>query len=214
MLDTQKYSAIIWDWNGTIVDDSRLAFDIYCEECELYGLEKMTFEEYKGRFYFPVKKFYEEVGLPPEKYGTVADRFSIIYREKWHEIKVHRQVEKYLRLFTEAGVRQFILSAYRQSELRDMVKYYGLENYFCEIAGVEDNLAHSKVERGRKLLDNCGIIPQKALMIGDTEHDFEVAKALGIDIVLISWGTISHEKLTAKGGGNMVFQDLKGAFGE
>jgi phosphoglycolate phosphatase len=212
LIDINNYDTIIWDWNGTIVDDSRLAFDIYIEECDLYGLEKMTWDEYKSRFYFPVKKFYEEVGLPSEKYAEVADRFSIVYREKWQEIKIHPQVEEYLQKFKNKS--QFILSAYRQDELRDMVKFYGIENYFIEIAGVEDNLAHSKVERGKKLFEKHKIIPEKTLMFGDTEHDFEVAKEFGIEIILLSWGTISHEKLIKKAGEKTVFADLKGAFEE
>lgn len=214
MIDTKKYTTIIWDYNGTIVDDARLAFDIYCEECEMYNLEKMSFGEYKNRFYFPVKDFYKEVGLPPEKYIEIADRFSIVYRENWGEIKVHPQVKDYLQKFSDMGLKQFILSAYHQGELRDMVKSYGLQNYFTEIAGIEDNLAHSKVERGKRLFEKHNIIPEKTLMIGDTEHDFEVAKELGIDIVLLSWGTISHEKLVKKCGNNIVFADLKGAFGK
>jgi len=212
MIDIKKYNTIIWDWNGTIVDDSQLAYDIYCEECDLYNLEKMSWDEYKHRFYFPVKKFYEEVGLPPEKYAEVADRFAVVYRNKWHEIKPHSQVEEHLQKFRNFGLSQFILSAYQQKELLDMVKYYGLENYFHDIAGIEDNLAHSKVERGKKLFEKHKITPEKTLMIGDTEHDFEVAKELGIDIILLSWGTISHEKLVAKCGENLVFTELKGAF--
>ena len=214
MTDIKKYENIVWDWNGTIVNDSQLAFDIYREECGLYNLEEMNFDEYKSKFFFPVKDFYEKVGLPTEKYIEVADRFSKVYRGKWHGIKIHSQVEEYLEKFKNAGLSQFILSAYRQKELIEMVKFYGLENYFTEIAGVDNNLAHSKFERGGILLKKWGIIPQKTLMIGDTEHDFDVARALGFDIILISWGTISHEKLVKKCGEQIVSADLKGAFGE
>lgn len=214
MIDIKKYTTIIWDWNGTIVDDSQLAFDIYCEECDLYNLEKMSLDEYKQRFYFPVKKFYEEVGLPSEKYEDVANRFSVVYRSKWHEIKIHPQVKEYLEKFKNKGISQFILSAYQQKELLDMVKHFNLDNYFHDIAGIEDNLANSKVERGKKLFDKHKIIPEKTLMFGDTEHDFEVAKKLGIDIILLSWGVISYEKLVEKCGKDIVFADLKGAAGK
>jgi phosphoglycolate phosphatase len=212
MIDINKYSAVIWDWNGTIVNDAKLTFDIYCEECELYNLQEMSFDEYKSRFYFPVSKFYEEVGLPAEKYKEIADRFAVIYRQKWNEIKIHSQIEEYLQKFKGKGISQFILSAYHQNELSDMVKFYGLENYFREIAGVENNLACSKVERGKKMFVKNEFLPQKSLMIGDTPHDFEVAKELGIDIILLSWGTISHKKLIENCGREIVFKDLREAF--
>ena len=214
MFDIDKYTSIIWDWNGTIVDDSRLAFDIYCEEYELYNLEHMNFDEYKKRFYFPVSKFYEEVGLPKERYKDIADRFAVIYREKWCEIKIHEQVYEYLKRFRDAKITQFILSAYEQKELLNMVMFFELQGYFTQIAGVYNNLAQSKVERGKELIADNKIDIRKTLMIGDTPHDFEVAKALGVDAVLLSWGTVSHEKLVLNCGKEIVFTDLKEVFGK
>ncbi|MCL1946241.1 MAG: HAD hydrolase-like protein [Chitinivibrionia bacterium] len=211
-MNTNKYTTIIWDWNGTIVDDSRLTFDIYCEECELYNLKKMDFDEYKKRFYFPVSKFYEEVGLPKEKYRQIADKFAELYRPKWNEIKVHQQVHEYLTKFKNAGISQFILSAYEQNELCDMVSFFDLREYFTEIAGVYDNLAKSKVQRGKELIESRKIDAKKTLMIGDTPHDFEVAAALGADALLLSWGTVSHEKLAQTCDEKIVFRNLKEAF--
>jgi phosphoglycolate phosphatase len=212
MLDINKYSSIIWDWNGTVIDDTRVVFDIYREESELYNLEKIDFEQYRKRFYFPVSKFYEELGLPTGKYAEIADRFGGIYRGKWQEINVHPQVYEYLRKFRDAGLSQFVLSAYEQNELMKMVNFFDLQDYFQEVAGVYDNLAHSKIERGKKLLQTRGIIPEKTLMFGDTHHDFEVAAELGIDIAVLAWGTISYEKLTEKCGDKAVFRSLDELF--
>jgi phosphoglycolate phosphatase len=212
LIELKKYTSIIWDWNGTVVDDSQLVYGIYCEECEIYGLQKLTEVEYKKRFYFPVSKFYEEMGLPIEKYIDVAERFSRVYRPRWNEIKVHEQVYEYLQKFKEAGISQYVLSAYRQNTLLDMVEFFDLQDYFTEIAGVSNNLAESKVQRGKELLASSKIDTQKTLMIGDTAHDFEVAKALGIDALLIAWGAVSYDKLAQNFGEKVVFRSLREAF--
>jgi len=214
MFDINKYSSIIWDWNGTIVDDTRLAFDIYCRECEEHNLERMGFEQYKSRFYFPVKKFYEEVGLDGDKYAALADKFAEVYRQNWREIKIHNGVESYLEENCAQGISQFILSAYNQNELLDMVEFFGLRKYFTDIAGISDNLAQSKIRIGRNLVENNNICIEKTLMIGDTAHDFEVAAALGIDIILVSWGTVSYEKLAKDCGEKNVIKNLSELFGK
>jgi len=212
-LEIKKYTSIIWDWNGTIVDDSELVFGIYREECEIHGLQKLTMKEYKERFYFPVSKFYEEMGLPVGKYQEVADRFAKIYRPRWNEIKIHKQVYEYLQKFKDAGIAQFVLSAYEQNVLNDMVKFFNLQDYFTEAAGLGDNLATSKIQRGLDLTASRKTDASKTLMIGDTAHDFEVAQALGIDILLVSWGTTTHEKLVQTFGEKAVVRDLREGFG-
>jgi phosphoglycolate phosphatase len=172
----------------------------------------MNFEQYKKRFYFPVNKFYEEVGLDKEKYPLLADRFATVYRQRWREIEIHCGVENYLKKNSEKGISQFVLSAYNQKELLDMVKYFGLQNYFTEIAGIADNLAQSKIQRGKELISNNNINIKKTLMIGDTPHDFEVADSLGCDIILISWGAVSYEKLVEKCGEKLVVKNLSELF--
>jgi len=214
MFDINKYSSIVWDWNGTIVDDTRLTFDIYCRECEEYDLERMDFEQYKSRFYFPVKKFYEEVGLDGEKYAALADKFAEVYRRSWREIKIHSGVESYLEENRARGISQFILSAYKQNELLEMVEFFGLGKYFTDIAGISDNLAQSKIHSGKKLIEKNGVCIKKTIMIGDTTHDFEVAVALGIDVILVSWGTISYEKLAKDCGEKNVVKNLSELFGK
>ena len=48
--------------------------------------------------------------------------------------------------------------------------------------------------------------PQRALMIGDTLHDFEVAKAIGADCILLAWGHQDRERL--EGTGCLVFNNI------
>jgi len=215
LIDLKKYTSIIWDWNGTIMDDSQLVYGIYNEECEIHGLQKLTESEYKKRFYFPVAKFYEEMGLPLHKYPAVAERFSRIYRPRWNEIKVHKQVYEYLQKFEAAKISQFVLSAYEQNELSEMVNFFNLQNYFTEIAGVSaDFVAQSKIQRGLELIKHDKIDTSKTLMIGDTAHDFEVAQALGTDACIVAWGATSYEKLAQVCGEKIVFKSLREAFGE
>jgi phosphoglycolate phosphatase len=172
----------------------------------------MDFVQYKKRFCFPVDKFYAQVGLDKDKYVLLADRFAVVYRENWHKIKIHNGIEDYLKRNLSQDIQQFILSAYNQKELLDMVEFFNLQNYFTQIAGIFDNLAKSKTQRGKELIANNKIDIDRTLLIGDTPHDFEVASELGTDVVLVSWGTVSYEKLVEKCGQEFVVKDLKEVF--
>jgi len=75
----------------------------------------------------------------------------------------------------------------------------GLDGCFSALLGLGDIYAHSKVELGLDFLRRRGCDPQRALMVGDTVHDWEVAQAMGVRCVLCAAGHQPAEKLRATG---------------
>lgn len=57
-----KYKYIIWDWNGTLLDDAALSVEVFNKMCDNFGLPNISLETYRADFKFPVIKFYEEHG--------------------------------------------------------------------------------------------------------------------------------------------------------
>ena len=68
-----------------------------------------------------------------------------------------------------------------------------LAQYFDEILGISDIFAKSKIQIGQEYMRNANV--KRAVLIGDTLHDYEVARALGIDCLLIAKGHQSEEYL-------------------
>ena len=77
--------------------------------------------------------------------------------------------------------------------LERQVRELGIGAYFEALLGMGDIHAHGKAERGaagrREHPD------AKPLLIGDTDHDAEVARAMDADFVLFSGGHQSKEHL-------------------
>lgn len=94
---------------------------------------------------------------------------------------------------------QYILSAHEQTRLRETVTRYGLQDYFADISGSDNFHGKGKSEHGLELLRHHSIPPESAILVGDTHHDLEVARKLGIRCVLFSGGHISEERLRGSG---------------
>ena len=97
------------------------------------------------------------------------------------------------------GISQSILSASKEDVLIEKIKYYGIDKYFCRIMGLENHYAESKVERGKKWIDELNLNPQDVLLMGDTAHDYDVSKHIGCDCLLIANGHYSYERLAKLG---------------
>ncbi len=54
---------IIWDWNGTIVNDAPLFVNIMNKSLRAASLPSITLNDYKNLFVFPVVDFWKKLGF-------------------------------------------------------------------------------------------------------------------------------------------------------
>ena len=62
-----KIKYIIWDWNGTLIDDAWLFVELMNTELQDRDLPLINVEDYRQNFTFPVKKYYENLGFDFKK---------------------------------------------------------------------------------------------------------------------------------------------------
>ena len=120
---------------------------------------------------------------------------------------MHDSAIEVLSYFKEKGTRQFVLSAMKQNMLEKTLKHNSIFNFFEGAYGLDDHYAVSKIERGKQLISEHNIEKKNSFIIGDTNHDFEVAEQLGINCILISDGHQSEKRL--KETGTAVISELK-----
>ena len=192
---------IIWDWNGTLLNDTHFCVETINSLLVHRNLPRLTSEKYKEVFSFPVKDYYAQVGFDfsKEDFAIPAREFIIQYNSRVNECTLHKNAIKILEQFKMDGIEQYVLSAMKQDKLEETLKENNISYFFKDVVGLNDHYAVSKVERGKELIANNNISKDTALMIGDTIHDFEVAKELGIGCILIADGHQSKERLETTG---------------
>ncbi|USN46602.1 MAG: HAD family hydrolase [Pseudobdellovibrionaceae bacterium] len=195
----EPYEHIIWDWNGTLLNDAHIAVEVVGELLEEHGLPSIDLTQYRDLFGFPVKDSYEVLGFDFSEisFEELSDRFMDRYHQR---SKDHAQpflgIEAILKSIAE-NKQQSILSAAAQWHLDELTRHFSLHHHFHNIYGLSDHYAHSKVERGRELVAGSTVPREKTILIGDTDHDWHVAEAVGIDVLLIADGHQSYERLIA-----------------
>lgn len=192
---------VVWDWNGTLLDDVWLCVDVLNEMLRARGLPVVDEEYYREVFSFPVINVYKRMGMDTSdgKFEKMSVEYISAYQKRRDECKLHADALNVLSSLKTAGVGQSILSAYQQDMLDTMIAKMGLSKYFDKLAGNSNIFAASKVDYGRKLLMELGAEPNEVLMVGDTEHDYEVARELGIRCILVSHGHNSRRNLDKLG---------------
>ena len=92
-----KIKHIIWDWNGTLVNDGWLFVELMNLVLEKRNLPKITLSDYKNTFCFPLEKYYQRLGFNfnKESYLVPSLEFIKLYdnmgfrKAPWQKINNH-----------------------------------------------------------------------------------------------------------------------------
>lgn len=191
-----KYKNILWDWNGTILNDTPVAFEATNILLERYNYPTITLEYYRDNIDTPIVNFYSKIfDLTKENMGTLDNEWCVLYNEISHKIKLHDGVEELLGKFNASGFHQAVLSAFRTEEITKFADKFSVTRYFKAILGTQNIVMESKTMRGKKYMQENCLNPDETLYIGDTAHDCDTAKGLHIDCVLLSCGQQSEKVL-------------------
>lgn len=192
-----KYTHIVWDFNGTLLDDIQAGIDAVNVMLERRGLAMIdSVEAYRQLFCFPIIDYYAKLGFDFEKedyYKVLAPEWVAMYLENYKHSTLTPNAKQTLSALKALGYEQTLLSATELGMLKGQLAELGLDGYFAEIWGLDNIHAGGKVDRAmawRKAHPDA-----VALFVGDTVHDFEVASAASADCVLYCGGHQSHKQL-------------------
>jgi phosphoglycolate phosphatase len=192
---------VIWDWNGTLLDDAAACVSSLNAMLRRRGMPEVTTEDYREIFGFPVQDYYRAIGFefPPENWNSVATEYHDLYRDYAQDAPLRNDSIAALEKLRQRRIPMAVLSACELSILERMMEQRGVRRYFERIYGLSDLYAHSKLELGHELIADWGVRPEETLMIGDTIHDYEVALELHCTCVLIEGGHQSARRIRASG---------------
>lgn len=199
---TARYKHAIWDWNGTLLDDTWLCVEVLNGLLGRRGRPPISEADYRQNFGFPVIRFYEYLGFDTDvdSFDRVSREFIDDYEARWFkECILHPEAAETLTELSALGMSHSVLSAAKQEALHSGIHYYGLHQHFVELVGTDNIHALGKIEQGRQWMQRQNRHPREVVLIGDTLHDFEVAQAIGTECILMAHGHHTAERLAATG---------------
>lgn len=199
------YSHVVWDFNGTLLDDVSIGVETINVLLKKHGLPLLDdVETYRRHFCFPVVDYYEKIGLERERFELYAAEWVSEYSLRSASATIYSGARELVEFFKENGCRQYLLSATEQKMLEKQIESLRLRAYFDELIGQCDTYGSGKMEAAVNWSKK--VKPKRALFIGDTVHDFEVATAAGADCVLLASGHQDYARLALCG--CLVFEGI------
>lgn len=191
-----EYDCVLWDWNGTIIDDCGIGLEAFNRVLEGRGRGRVSLDFYRSHVTTPIRDLYALFfDLDETPFAELDGEFNRHYAERAGDFALTKGILFVLRRFQDAGVRQAILTSSWAHVVERNARLLGVRSFFDAVLGGRSLSDGSKVERARIYIEENGIAPKRCLVIGDTAHDAEVALALGADCVLCGFGHQSRAVL-------------------
>ena len=186
-----KYRNIIWDWNGTILNDIPFAVAKTNQLLSKFGLKNLSHDEHRSIFTIPIQRYYELLGVDLTKvsFSELNSDFHKSYNESRHQFILQENARETITDFHNRGFEQSVLSALPHEFLKSDIAHFELGTLLPNFLGMQlHEGGHSKIENGKRWILERNHNPKEVEIIGDTIHDSEVAEELGCECILIAHG--------------------------
>lgn len=193
------YSTVLFDLDGTLTDPALGITNSVMYALKKYGITVQDRSElYK--FIGPplVDSFMEYYGFSKEKAMEAVSFYREYFSVKGlYENTVYEGTREMLHTLKQAGKRLIIASSKPEGFVKEILRHFGLEEYFDFVAGATmDETRCTKDAVIAYALEKCPYIEKStAIMVGDREHDVFGARAHGLPCIGVLYGFGGRQEL-------------------
>lgn len=195
------YDLVIFDWDGTVMDSTGLIASCIQQSCRDMGLPVPAESEAKWVIGLGFLQSVEHVapGLDRSHQLELADSYRRHFVAREHEAPLYAGIAELLAELRARERRLAVATGKARRGLDRALSTSGLAHFFEATRCADEGFPKPHPDMVLRLLEETGVDPQRALMVGDTTHDLELAANAGVDAVAVCYGAHDEALLRARG---------------
>ena len=180
--------AIIFDYDGVIVDSFGSVFEVYKIICQRFGVVcPETLEDFRHIYGYNYMECFINLGIKEENFTEAKE----IYKNEISQME-HGLFLGIAEVIRELSVNYkiYLVSASHSDEILPKIKKFNLTHYFEKIYCCAD-YGVRKSEMFIDLIRKNNYLPEELISIGDRAIDYEVAQRADIpdsNVILVTYG--------------------------
>ncbi|MGH8351907.1 MAG: HAD-IA family hydrolase [Pseudomonas sp.] len=188
----RDYQLLIFDWDGTLVDSIARIVDsmrLAAAACELPWRSDAAIKGIIG-LGLPeaIRTLYPEL-LEPAR----VERFRRLYAERYLALEAEPSalfpgVAEALEGFRAEGYRLAVATGKSRHGLQRVLAGRGWLDYFDITRCADETASKPDPLMLHEILAHCRVAPERALMVGDSSFDLQMAHRAGVDSVAVGYG--------------------------
>lgn len=195
-----SYDLIVFDWDGTLMDSTGVIAASLQAACRDVGLSAPTREDALFVIGLNLADTFRKVapGLDAEGQRALGERYRHHFLAREAEMPLYGGVREMIHELVGEGRRLAVATGKARRGLDRALDQTGLKAYFEATRCADEGFAKPHPGMLLKLFEMTGVEPRRALMVGDTTHDLELAANAGADALAVSYGAHHPELLATR----------------
>jgi phosphoglycolate phosphatase-like HAD superfamily hydrolase len=200
---TEHVRHVVWDWNGTILDDNDATLAAVNEVCAAFGRAPVDLDHWRSIYRRPLADTYRDLlgrSISADDWAEIDRRYHAAYRLLLPTIGLSPGIPDQLYRWRDAGGTQSLLSMWFHDELVPEVTGRGLAGLFDRVDGLRGAVGgHGKADHLVAHVRALDLDPADVLLVGDVVDDALAAQAAGTRCVLVTTGMCDRPALERSG---------------
>ncbi|MGB4812346.1 MAG: HAD-IA family hydrolase [Methylophilaceae bacterium] len=192
----KQFDLIVWDWDGTLADSTGMITQAILSAAEQVGLPAVSMQTARNIIGLGLKEAIHSLygELPPEVSHKLASQYTANYYAGEGEIPLFEGATETIIALSQLGYKQAIATGKSRRGLNLAIEHAGIGQYLQATRTVDECFSKPHPQMLNELMDHLVVMPERALMIGDTSYDLQMAKNAGIQSIGVGYGAHTAEQ--------------------
>ncbi|MEI7429091.1 MAG: HAD-IA family hydrolase [Betaproteobacteria bacterium] len=193
----KRFDLLIFDWDGTLLDSTRAIVAAVQAACRDLGIPEPSDSHASQVIGLGLADAlrHSAPDLPEERFAQMLERYRHHYLSRDKELKLFDGGSQLIEELHASGFMLAVATGKSRLGLNRALESSGLGRYFPASRCADECFSKPHPQMLHELLDEFSVSAERALMIGDTTHDLQMAINAGVSGLAVSYGAHSAEAL-------------------
>ena len=191
-----KYALVVFDWDGTIIDSPAAIVECIREASRDMGLRIPSPQQASHVIGLGLRDSLQLAvpDLPAERYQEFVALYRKHFLRREDSMPLFDGIHDLLNYFSKKQTLAIATGKSRRG-LDRALESTGIGGFFAASRCADESRPKPHPAMLLELMEEFSMNPRQVLMIGDTSHDLEMARAAGVDAVAVSYGAHPEQAL-------------------
>ncbi len=193
----KKFDLLVFDWDGTLSDSTAVIVQSLQTSCRELGLPEPSDEEANHVIGLELSKALKHMlpDFPEERLPTLIERYRYNYLTHDSDIRLFNGIEDLLNNLHENGFHLAVATGKNRRGLNRAFSNLNMKRFFTASRCGDECFSKPHPQMLEELMDEFDVPRERALMVGDTSHDMQMAVNAGTAGLAVSYGAHPADEL-------------------
>ena len=193
----KRFDLLVFDWDGTLFDSIGAIGESVRAVCRALSIPEPEGEQARRGIGLGLAEALRHAipWLPEDRLPEFIERFGVEYRRRESSLGLYAGARELIERLYRAGFALGVATGKSRRGLDRVFSSTGLGRFFRASRCADECFSKPHPQMLLELLGEFSVSPERALMIGDTTHDLQMAANATISALAVSYGAHSEEHL-------------------